>query len=138
MTDAEIRSRFSTEHAWLEAVVIGEVRQSWIGRTSRTDFLLDNPRQTFTQVARRLAGAIEAGGTGHTLNEAVLGRNALEFVRERVAAGDPLLQPAWDAMENTTNPHVRRAWDEFLFGSAARSIPSNIAASCAGTMAAPP
>ncbi|AKC86793.1 hypothetical protein WQ53_08515 [Pseudoxanthomonas suwonensis] len=117
LSDAQIRNRFSTESAWLEAVVIGEVRQSWIGRTSATDFLLDNPQQTLRNVATRLAAAIEAGGTGHTLNEGVLGRNALDFVRERVAANDPVLRPAWDALESSTNPAVQRAWNRFLFGT---------------------
>jgi hypothetical protein len=116
MTDAQIRERFPTEPAWLEAAVVGEVRQSWIGRTSATDFLLDNPRQTLGQVARRLADAVAAGNTGHTIDPAVLGRNALEFIRERVAANDPVLRPAWDACENSPDPVLRRQWNEFLFG----------------------
>jgi hypothetical protein len=116
LTDAQIRERFPTESSWLEAVVVGEVRQSWIGRTTATDFVLDNPRQTLRQVARRLADAVAAGNTGHTVNEAVLSRPALDFIRERVAANDPALRPAWDALENSTNPAVRRLWNEFLFG----------------------
>jgi len=116
LTDAQIRERFPTESAWLEATVIGEARQSWVGRTTATDFLMDNPQQTMHQVAARLAAAIEAGGTGHTLNEGVLGRNVMDFILERVAANDPALRPAWDALEASTNPAIRRAWDHFLFG----------------------
>jgi hypothetical protein len=116
MTDAQIRQRFPTEPSWLEAAVVGEVRQSWIGRTTPADFLLDNPRQTLRQVANRLIEAVTAGATGHTVNEAVLQRNVLDFIRERVAANDPSLRPAWDALENNPNPAVRAAWNEFLFG----------------------
>lgn len=116
LSDAEIRARFASEPTWLEVVVIGEVRQSWIGRTSAVDFLLDNPQQSLRQVATRLADAIAAGGTGHTITDAVLGRNALAFVRERVAANDPALADAWNALEASTDPALQRSWNKFLFG----------------------
>ncbi len=121
LSDAEIRSRFSTEPSWLEAVVIAEVRQSWLGRTTATDFVLANPRQTLRQVAARLTEAVAAGSTGHTVDTTVLRSNVLDFIRDRVAANDPTLAPAWHALENTTNPALRNAWNEFLFGR--RHIP---------------
>jgi hypothetical protein len=133
LTDAEIRQRFPTESTWLEAVVVGEVQASWIGRTTTTDFLLDNPRQTLAQVARRLATAVEAGGTGHTVDAAVLNTRVLDFLRERLAANDPTLRPAWDALENSPNPVLRAEWNEFLFGR--RRIPD---AERQALLAAPP
>jgi hypothetical protein len=126
LTDAQIRERFPNEWTWLQAVVIGEARQSWIGRTTATDFLLANERQSLHQVAARLEAAVAAGGTGHTVSRGVLGRNAYEFIRERVAANDPALRPLWDALEASTNPAVRREWDRFLFGDIA--IPGRTAA----------
>jgi hypothetical protein len=124
MTDAQIRERFPTEHSWLEAAVVGEVRQSWIGRTTATDFLLDNPHQSLNQVARRLAEAVAAGNTGHTVTPAILERNTLELIRELVAANDPVLEPAWNACEN--NPALRSEWNRFLFGR--REMPGRTAA----------
>ncbi len=113
MTDAQIRERFPTESSWLEQTVIGEVRQSWSGRWAPTDFLLDNPRQSMRYVAQRLAAAISAGSTGHTLDQTVLGRNAFEFIQN---SADPALRQAWNALEASTNPALRREWNEFLFG----------------------
>lgn len=113
MTDAQIRERFPTESSWLEQTVIGEVRQSWSGRWAPTDFLLDNPSQSMRYVAQRLAAAIDAGSTGHTLDQTVLGRNAFEFIRNST---DPALRQAWNALEASTNPALRREWNEFLFG----------------------
>lgn len=118
MTDAEIRGRYPSEWAWLQAAVAGEARQSWIGRETPTDFLLSDPQQSLRQVASRLADAVAAGNTGHTLDLTVLNRNALEFILDRVAANDPTLRPAWDALETTTNPVVRDRWHKFLYGEA--------------------
>jgi hypothetical protein len=116
LTDAQIRQRFPTEWQWLQEVVIGEARQAWIGRTTGTDFLLADAHQSMQRIADRLEAAVAAGGTGHTVDRGVLGRNAFEFIRERINANDPALRPLWDALEASTNPYVRRQWDEFLFG----------------------
>jgi hypothetical protein len=113
LSDLQIREHFPNQSSWLEAVVVGEARTDWLGRSSKTDFLMSNPTQNFEQVAARLSKAVTAGNTGHSVHDAMLSWTVKDFVGEMLAQKDPGLTAAYNACENNTDPGFRRRWNEF-------------------------
>lgn len=108
------RTGRTSYHNALEDIVVAEVRLDWLGRTTRTDFVMANPRQTLRDVATRLQRAVTEGNTGHTIHDAILDWSVMDFVREMVAQRDPTLEPAYRACQNHPDPALRRRWREFL------------------------
>jgi hypothetical protein len=117
LSDQAIRDMYPNQPGWLEAVVVAQARADWVGRSSRTDFVMANPNQNFNQVAARLRGAVEAGSTGHTVHDAILGWNVVDFVNEMLAQNDPTLAPIYNALQNHPDPAMRRRWHEFRFST---------------------
>jgi Domain of unknown function (DUF4157) len=113
LTDAEIMGLYPNKPSWLEKLVTGQARADWIGRTSKTDFLMSNPRQDFKLIAKRLLEAAMAGNTGHTVHDAILDWNVSDFVTEMLAQKDPTMTAAYDACQNNTDPAFKRRWNEF-------------------------
>ena len=119
MSDQEIRDAFAHQWRWLERVVVEEARASWRGRSrsvSEADFLLADPSQSLRQVAEAIERHVEGAGTGHRVDTSVLDLDVMEFVNRLVAAGDPVLEPAYRAAESHRSADVRRRWQEFLLG----------------------
>jgi hypothetical protein len=104
---------FPNQPAWLEALVVAQARADWLGRATRTDFVMANPNQTFHQVAARLLRAVSEGNTGHSLHDAILNWSVWDFVREMLAQNDPTLTPAYNALETHADPGIRQRWREF-------------------------
>lgn len=119
LSDADIKERFPNQPGWLEAIVVAQARGDWLGRTTKTDFVMANPTQNFRDVAAKLQVAIDAGQTGHTLHTAILDWNVVDFVGEMLRQNDPTLTPAYNACENHSNPEVRKKWQEFKTSSKA-------------------
>ncbi|WP_266168801.1 DUF4157 domain-containing protein [Dyella subtropica] len=119
LTDAQIKEQYANQAHWVEAVVLAEVRGSWLGRETTTDFVMSDPKQTLDDVAKKLGDAAMAGKTGHSLNTAILGWSVMDFVGEMLRQADPTLTPAYNACENSTNPNVKRQWKEFKTSAAA-------------------
>jgi hypothetical protein len=113
LTDAEIRERFPNQSAWLEAIVLAEARADWLGRTTKTDFVLATPNQNFEQIAGKIGKAALAGKTGHSVHEPILSWSVWDFVNEMLTQNDPTLTAAYNACENHADPAVRRKWQEF-------------------------
>lgn len=113
LTDQQIKERFKNQPNWLEAIVVAEVRGDWLGRSTKTDFVMSDPHQTFNDIAARLRNAVTSGKTGQTLNTGVLLENVRHFVDERVRQGDPGLTAAFNACEHNRNPSIRARWREF-------------------------
>jgi hypothetical protein len=113
LTDAQIKERFPNQSGWLEAIVVAEARADWLGRSTKTDFIMANPNQNFEQVAAKLSKTVQAGNTGHTVHEAILNWSVWEFVNEMIAQNDPTLTPAYNACEQHTDPAIKRRWQEF-------------------------
>jgi hypothetical protein len=120
LSDAQVQQRFQNQPNWLEALVIAEVRSSWLGRGgSGPDFVMTNPRQNFRHIASRLQEAITAGNTGHTIHDPILGWSARDFIMEMVRQNDPVIRPLFDALQNHSDPAIRRRWREFKYSTRA-------------------
>jgi hypothetical protein len=113
LSDQAIMDMFPNQPAWLEALVVAQARADWLGRATRTDFVMANPNQTFHQVAARLLRAVSEGNTGHSLHDAILNWSVWDFVREMLAQNDPTLTPAYNALETHADPGIRQRWREF-------------------------
>ncbi|MGC4073000.1 MAG: DUF4157 domain-containing protein [Nibricoccus sp.] len=113
LTDAEIRDRFPNQSAWLEAVVLAEARADWLGRATKTDFVLATPNQNFEQIAAKIGKAAAKGKTGHSVHEPILSWSVWDFVNEMLAQNDPTLTAAYNACENHPDPAILRRWKEF-------------------------
>lgn len=117
LDDQAIMDMFPNQPGWLEAIVVAQARADWLGRATRTDFVMANSNQNFNQVAARLQRAVDAGSTGHTVHDSILGWSVWDFVREMLAQNDPTLTPAYNALETHANPQIRQRWREFKLSS---------------------
>lgn len=113
LSDEELVQQFKNQPAWLEWLVVAEARAAWLGSTTPTDFVMANPRQNLREVAARLRRAVERGATGHTLHEPILEWSVWDYVREMDRQGDPVLAPAFRALETTTDARLRDRWRQF-------------------------
>lgn len=117
LTDAEIMAQFRYQPNWLEEIVKAERQAGWQGRTTTIDFLMTAARQTLRNLATRLQTAVRRGRTGHTVDDAVLGEDVAAFVQRLVDANDPVLRPAYDRCELSTDPSIQRRWEEFKWSA---------------------
>ncbi len=117
LSDAQLQQRFQNSPGWLEAVVLAEVRSTWLGRGSDVDFVMTNSRQDFRQIANRLQQAIDAGSTGHSIHDPILSWSARDFILKMVRQNDPVLKPLFDALQNHPDPQIWRRWHQFKYST---------------------
>jgi hypothetical protein len=113
LTDEQIKDHFKNQPGWLEAIVVAQARSDWLGRATKTDFVMSNPRQNFSDVAARLTDAVAAGKTGHAIDNSVLQADVRHFVDGLIQSGDPVMTAAYNACEHHVDPSIRQRWEEF-------------------------